>query len=933
MKQIKSLSYKNLLIFFINNKILILIIMASLLLIDSRIHDKDTVLASLLPSVDYLVVNYYIDTLETIKQQIPKEKKYESIGIFQENYEMTFYKFALSFGICKLQDIEAVDPKLDSWKSYIDMLLYFKDVLGMTTLDLMGCSIFSNPNWDYVMSKIQTDYGIQINSSSDNTGSRDLGGNWILEDGNKDLVGTYFTENILKYDFILGTTSLHTGVVTDRGYVAVWGNNSSGQLGDGTTTNRLKPVYMLDNAANSTAPFFNACAVSCGFNHTLVLSYNGNLYTCGLNDQGQFGNGTTSTTAQTRLSLIVNPASGVYVVSIAAGYKTSFFSVNKGYPYSAGLNDKGQLGRGTAANYNTFGNAIPQVNGSGSLNYIKGVWAGYQNSAVNQFTGQTQNTLTMGDNTNGQRGNGTTATGSNYVSLLAQQNSKDPSTYTKSVAFTRSSTIICRDVKIGELSGSIICFGKNFYGEFGNGTTTQSASPVIMKKIEDSTQNIPDNSTFMVSAGNSHIEILNKDGSAAWVGKIGDDYSSIYTSTTTPIYHRIPASVTAYTSTTQCDLTIPQNFKEVCGYSGYIETDSNAVNSFIYSGSLLLTENGDVYCFGIDNCGQYGNNTTNFIETGQTKPSSFTPVPSNLCNVYALAHGNNVSFNYYTNAGQNTNGSISSLATMATLDISSYYKGFNGSKNPTPTDLKIAGFSLASIKSYNAGLTTPKYTVNDLLSAGYPIIDCINAGYTQSQIVGAEYYTAGELKAQAAVSGKWTVMTDGSITSTNQTVNGRKYPAKLFRINMENLNGGYTVSQLLTPIYMGGSTFVSYTKIEVAQAGYTIVELKAAGFTLSNLKNASINLYDILTQYTYKECIDAGFTTTNLLLPTKNVYKYKYSFNNFGTGFTGFSPSELKQIYTLDEIIANETSIFKLLNNYAFTLNDIMLKLPTTTIN
>jgi hypothetical protein len=73
----------------------------------------------------------------------------------------------------------------------------------------------SNADWDYVIQSICGDLNIVINSSKDTTGSAELGGNWILESSNENLIGIYFDENIKNYKFVLGVlnNSANPGVL------------------------------------------------------------------------------------------------------------------------------------------------------------------------------------------------------------------------------------------------------------------------------------------------------------------------------------------------------------------------------------------------------------------------------------------------------------------------------------------------------------------------------------------------------------------------------------------------------------------------------------------------------------------------------------------------------------------------------------------------
>ena len=76
----------------------------------------------------------------------------------------------------------------------------------------------------------------------------------------------------------------HSCALTKEGGVKCWGENEYGQLGDGTTTDRITTVDVAGLASG-------VAAVSIGSKHTCALTTAGNAQCWGLNDHGQLGDG------------------------------------------------------------------------------------------------------------------------------------------------------------------------------------------------------------------------------------------------------------------------------------------------------------------------------------------------------------------------------------------------------------------------------------------------------------------------------------------------------------------------------------------------------------------------------------------------------------------------------------------------------------------
>jgi hypothetical protein len=75
----------------------------------------------------------------------------------------------------------------------------------------------------------------------------------------------------------------HSLAVKTDGSLWAWGNNTLGQLGDGTNLSRNKPVKIMDGVFSVAAKEF----------HSLALKKDGSLWAWGNNEYGQLGDGTT----------------------------------------------------------------------------------------------------------------------------------------------------------------------------------------------------------------------------------------------------------------------------------------------------------------------------------------------------------------------------------------------------------------------------------------------------------------------------------------------------------------------------------------------------------------------------------------------------------------------------------------------------------------
>jgi alpha-tubulin suppressor-like RCC1 family protein len=145
-----------------------------------------------------------------------------------------------------------------------------------------------------------------------------------------------------------GSTSGHSCGLATNGSAYCWGNNSSGQLGDGSTTSRGQPTGVGGG--------FAFAAISVGSNHTCAIRAGGTAFCWGSNVSGQLGDGTTAQHSDARPVL---PPSGVTFTYISAGDSHTCAVASSGVVYCWGLNANGQLGVGDLASRTTPTPVIP----------------------------------------------------------------------------------------------------------------------------------------------------------------------------------------------------------------------------------------------------------------------------------------------------------------------------------------------------------------------------------------------------------------------------------------------------------------------------------------------------------------------------------------------------------------------------------------------
>jgi cysteine-rich repeat protein len=135
---------------------------------------------------------------------------------------------------------------------------------------------------------------------------------------------------------VSASNGAHTCAVLSDGTAKCWGENSWGQLGDGTTYSHYAPV--------SVSGINNAMQISTGWPATCAVLSDGTAKCWGMNNAGMLGDGTT-----TDRSTPVSVLGITNAVQVAAGQAHVCAVLSDGTAKCWGGNGVGQLGDGTGA--------------------------------------------------------------------------------------------------------------------------------------------------------------------------------------------------------------------------------------------------------------------------------------------------------------------------------------------------------------------------------------------------------------------------------------------------------------------------------------------------------------------------------------------------------------------------------------------------------
>lgn len=300
----------------------------------------------------------------------------------------------------------------------------------------------------------------------------------------------------------------HVCALLQNGEVMCWGDNTSGQLGDGTYTPHSAPVKVTNLA--------DATAIAAGGQHTCAITKNNGVQCWGYNRYGQLGDGTkTMSNIPVSVRGLSHP-----IVSIAAGIDHTCAITSEGNVKCWGKNLSGRLGDGSNSLHSTTPVDVINLDGT-----AVSVTAGDEHTCVILENGGVQ---CWGSNTSGQLGidrNRNLSKTPEYTLDLTSGVSQISAGYSKTCAtmndgklkcwgwlgsdyfwdtpaeINLAKNVISLAVGAGHIcailrDGTVECLGENASGQLGNGSNAESFSPVKVKALNGDAISVVANFSF-----------------------------------------------------------------------------------------------------------------------------------------------------------------------------------------------------------------------------------------------------------------------------------------------------------------------------------------------------------------------------------------------------------------------------------------------------
>lgn len=282
----------------------------------------------------------------------------------------------------------------------------------------------------------------------------------------------------------------------DKAYC--WGDNSSGQLGDGSTIESHIPVAVSTTGLLKDKKILS---ISTGITHSCAIADDNNAYCWGDSTQGRLGNDGAVDSYQRSPVAVTMPDVGFKSISVGHAHTCAVSTDNRAFCW--GNNIYGQLG-----NDSTSVSNVPVIVSGGDVltgEIISSIRAGQSHTCATT----TDNKLfCWGYNSYGQVGDGTT---DNYSIPVNVTNKGVLSGKTiKSVAIGPNSShtcVIATDISLGDQA---YCWGDNGGGQLGNNISGSGKKSVLPVAVYN-TGLLANKTVLSISVGASHSCVIASD--------------------------------------------------------------------------------------------------------------------------------------------------------------------------------------------------------------------------------------------------------------------------------------------------------------------------------------------------------------------------------------------------------------------------------------
>ncbi len=474
--------------------------------------------------------------------------------------------------------------------------------------------------------------------------------------------------------------STNTCAISNAGFAYCWGADGNGQLGNGATTgDQSSPVKVLAGAATGADTdgtyLINIKQISTG-GQTCAITFAGNTYCWGNDGSGQLGNGATSTNQNAPVKVLAGAATGLdtdgtYLVNIkqiAVGGGHTCAISNAGNTYCWGSASGGQLGDNNTTWINretpvkVLAGAATGVETDGTyLVSMKQIVGGSAHTCAISNAG---NAYCWGDGLQGKLGNNT-STGTQYtpVKVLKGAAAASDTDATNLINIKQISANLGHTCAVSN-AGNTYCWGYAGDGQLGdNQIVTNRLVPVkVMAGVAagttdadgaSATTNFLINAKQIVAGQVSSCAISNAGKTYCWgtasLGILGDNQTvtnrltAVYVLQVTPEFKQI-AIAQAHTcaisnagraycwggavngalgdNQTTVDRLTP--VKVLAGAATGSDTDGTYLINIIQiatggNNTCAISNAGNAYCWGADNNDQLGNGATTGTQTTPVK--------------------------------------------------------------------------------------------------------------------------------------------------------------------------------------------------------------------------------------------------------------------------------------------------------------------------